>query len=298
MSDGTAVLYDTLGPRGRLRVRIASIVCGVLLAALVLLAIVRLEERGQFEPDLWQPFGEWVTWRSLLEGLQATLAAAAVAMALAAPIGLAMALGRLSLNRPTRWLAGGYVELFRAVPLLLFIYFAALGLPRYGIELSAFWYLVLPLVVYNSAVLGEIFRAGILSLDRGQGEAALAIGMTYWQSMLLVVVPQAVRRMVPALVSQLVTLLKDTSLGFVIPYAELLRTGQINGQFYGNLLQMTTVVALIYVAVNVSLGRVAVRLERRQARRYGSAGPHAVLGESDVALLAARAGDGRERAGL
>ncbi len=292
MSDGTAVLYDTLGPRGRLRVRVASVAAGLLLAALLVLAVVRLEQRGQFEPDLWQPFGEWVTWRSLLEGLRATLLAAAVAMALAAPVGLAMALGRLSLNRPTRWLAGGYVELFRALPLLLFIYFAALGLPRYGIELSAFWYLVLPLVVYNSAVLGEIFRAGIRSLDRGQGEAALAVGMTYWQSMRLVVVPQAVRRMVPALVSQLVTLLKDTSLGFVIPYAELLRTGQINGQYYGNLLQMTTVVALIYVAVNVTLGRVAVRLERRQARRYGAGPPRGATGDSDVALLGAQARGG------
>jgi len=104
-----------------------------------------------------------------------------------------------------------------------------------------------------------------------------------------VVVPQAVRRMVPALVSQLVTLLKDTSLGFVIPYAELLRTGQINGQFYGNLLQMTTVVALIYVTVNVALGRLAVRLERRQARRYGGPPAGGVVGEGDVAVLTAQA---------
>jgi glutamate transport system permease protein len=125
-------------------------------------------------------------------------------------------------------------------------------------------------VLYNSAILGEIFRAGILSLDKGQTEAATAIGLTYWQAMRLVILPQALRRMIPAIVSQCVTLLKDTSLGFVIAYEELLRRANILGVFSKNLLQSLFVVALMYIAVNLTLSRIARRLEVRQRRRLGA----------------------------
>ena len=116
-----------------------------------------------------------------------------------------------------------FVEFFRGLPLYVLILFCGFGLIEVGVEISKFQALVLGLTLYNSAILGEVFRAGILSLDKGQTEAALAVGLGYWQTMLLVVVPQAFRRMIPAIVSQLVTLLKDTSLGFVILVEELLR---------------------------------------------------------------------------
>jgi glutamate transport system permease protein len=168
------------------------------------------------------------------------------------------------------------------------VLFSALGLPRYGVRLSLFWYLALGLIVYNGAVLGEIFRAGILSLDRGQSEAAYALGLGYWQAMLLVVIPQAARRMVPAIVSQLVTLLKDTSLGSVIAFEELLRRGRISGEFYGNTLQTLFVVALMYIVVCFSLSLLARCLEVRQRRRY-RASEIAVTGVEDLAVLAAPA---------
>jgi glutamate transport system permease protein len=226
--------------------------------------------------------------RFLLLGLVATLRVAAVSMVLATVVGALMALGRLARSRPIRWLAGVYVEVFRAVPLLLLIYFSARALPRSGVDLDAFWYLVFGLVAYNGAVLGEIFRAGILSLDPGQTEAAYSVGLSYWQTMSSVVVPQAVRRMVPAIVSQLVTLLKDTSLGFVLPYEELLRRGQITGEFGKNFLQVIMVVALAYIAVNATLSQVARHLEVRQRRRFG-AGPLAVAGVEDLARIDAAA---------
>jgi glutamate transport system permease protein len=217
------VLADALGPRARRRALVASVVSGLALAAVVAVAVGRLSGQGQLTAAKWRPFTDRRVLRFLLLGLVATLKVAAVAMSLSILVGAVMALGRLARNRPVRWLSGAYVEGFRAVPLLLLIFFSARALPRLGFDLSVFWYLVLGLVAYNSAVLGEIFRAGILSLERGQTEAALALGLGYWQTMLLVVVPQAVRRMVPAIVSQLVTLLKDTSLGFVLPYEEFLR---------------------------------------------------------------------------
>ena len=277
------VFADVLGPRGRRRVLFGSIVALVVLAIPVTIGVRRLQHRGQLEWELWEPLTQWAIVKFLLLGLVATLRVAAVSMVLVLVVGGLMALGRLARNPPVRWLAGIYVEFFRAVPLLLLIYFSARGLPRLDVDLSAFWYLVLGLVAYNSAVLAEIFRAGILSLDRGQTEAAYAIGLSYWQAMLFVVIPQAVRRMVPAIVSQLVTLLKDTSFGFVLPFEELLRRGEITGEFGRNPLQVFVFVALVYVVVNGSLSQVARRLEVRQRRRYHAA-PIEVTGVEELTV--------------
>lgn len=277
------VFADALGPRARRRVWIASIVAVAVIAIPVAIGVRRLQDRGQLDWELWEPLTQWAIVKFLLLGLVATLKVAAVSMVMVMAIGALMALGRLARNAPVRWLAGVYVEFFRAVPLLLLIYFSARGLPRLDVDLSAFWYLVAGLVAYNSAVLAEIFRAGILSLDRGQTEAAYAVGLSYWQAMAFVVIPQAVRRMVPAIVSQLVTLLKDTSFGFVLPYEELLRRGEITGEFARNPLQVFLFVALIYIVVNASLSQVARRLEVRQRRRY-HATPIAVTGVEELTI--------------
>ncbi|HVF75178.1 MAG TPA: amino acid ABC transporter permease [Acidimicrobiales bacterium] len=280
------VLADALGPKARRRVWIASIVAAVLVAAVIGVAVQRLADRNQFDEALWKPLTQRSVIRFFLTGLANTMKAAMVAMGLALVLATFLALGRLARNKPVRWAAGAWVEFFRAMPLLLLIYFSGLGLPKYGIQLPVFWYLVLALVAYNGAVVAEIFRAGILSLDRGQSEAAYAIGLSYWQAMFTVIVPQAVRRMVPAIVSQLVTLLKDTSLGYVITYEELLRRGRLSGEFYGNMLQSLVFVAAFYVVVNFALSQVARRLEVRQRRRY-NAGAMDVAGVEDLATVAA-----------
>jgi glutamate transport system permease protein len=264
------VFGDVLGPRGRRKVLVASLVATVVVAGIVFVALRRLADAGQFEWALWKPFTQAAIWRFLSVGLANTAKAAAVSMVLSVTFGMLLALGRLTRNPVTRVVAGLWVEFFRGVPLILLILFSALGLPKYGLDWPLFWYLVLGLVLYNSAILGEIFRAGILSLDKGQTEAATAIGLTYWQAMRLVILPQALRRMIPAIVSQCVTLLKDTSLGFVIAYEELLRRANILGVFSKNLLQSLFVVALMYIAVNLTLSRIARRLEVRQRRRLGA----------------------------
>lgn len=279
-------LAEALGPRARRRVAVASWVAGALVAAALFLGVQRLAAKNQLDGAKWDPFTRWSVVHFLLGGLENTLKAAAVAMVLAMAVGMVLALGRLARNGPVRWLAGAYVELFRALPLLLLIFFFFLALPRYGVRLSVFWYLVMALVVYNGAVMAEIFRSGILSLDRGQSEAAMSLGMTYWQTMLLVVVPQAVRRMAPALVSQLVTLLKDTALGYVITYKDLLSRAKETGEFFSAPLQALVVVALVYIAVNSALSRAAGALEVRQRRRYGGAAPPAA-GVEDLAALGA-----------
>jgi len=280
-------LGDPLGPRGRRRAATASIVAGAVLVVLLTLAVNRLADRGQLSMARWEPFTRGSVIRFLLGGLGNTLRAAAMAMVLAIAVGALLALVRLSRRAPLRWLAAAWTEFFRGVPLILLILFTGLGLPKYGFDLPVYWYLVLALVAYNGAVFGELFRAGILSLDRGQGEAASAVGLTYAQSMAFVIVPQAARRMVPALVSQSVTLLKDTSLGFVIVYEELLRRGRVNGEFFANPLQSLSVVAAMYVAVNFTLSCLARRLEVRQRRRYGG-GPVALSGVEDLAVMGAQ----------
>ena len=280
------VLADALGPRGRRLSWIASIVASVVLLGLVVGAANRFSDSGQLDGRLWDPFTDWLVWKFLLIGMRTTLSAAAVAMVLATLVGIVLALAKLSLNVVVRALATVWVEFFRGFPVLLLILFAFNGLPKLGLDLTPFSYLVLALVLYNGAVLGEIFRAGILSLDRGQRDAAFAVGLSYWAAMRLVLVPQAVRRMVPALVSQLITLLKDTSLGFVVGFEELLRRGRINGEFYGNVLQSYIVVAAMFVVVNFALSRVARRLEQRQRRRLG-AGAIQVTGVEDLSAVAA-----------
>ena len=266
-----AVLYDAVGPRGRRRILLGSI-AGVLLVAVVLgVAVARLAAKGSLDPELWRILTEGAVQRLIGRGLVATLRAAVVAMALSLAVGAVLAVGRLSRRAWVAGLAGVWVELFRGLPLLLLILFLFLGLPAVGVTISVFWALVAGLTLYNSAVIGEIFRAGILSLPKGQTEAAYAIGLRRGQTLRLILVPQAVRRMLPALISQLVTLLKDTSLGFVIGYAELLRNGRTAVEFLGGRysIPIYTAIAVVYIVVNASLSLLARWLDRRTRRRFG-----------------------------
>jgi glutamate transport system permease protein len=204
---------------------------------------------------------------------------------LAMGVGTLLALARLSQTAPVRWAAAAFIEFFRGVPLILLIFFSYFGLRSWDVDISPYRALVLALTVYNGAVLGEVFRAGIRSLDRGQTEAAYALGLGYWPAMRLVVIPQALRRMVPAVVSQMVTLLKDTSLGFVITYDDLLRRSRSTREYFNNPLQTMLLVGLMYIVVNFALSRLARWLEQRQRRRLG-ADAMLVTGVEDVGTVA------------
>jgi glutamate transport system permease protein len=268
----SSILADPPGPRGRRRIIVASVVAAAVMAGLAAVAIRRLADRGALSGELWSVFFDQPELRTLLwDGLLDTLRAAGVAMLLSLTIGAALALLRLSSHSAVRGAVQAAVELFRGLPLLMIILFAYLGLPALGWDLSAFWALVIGLTAYNSAVISEIFRAGILSIDRGQTDAALALGLRPFAVFRLVQLPQATRRMSPTLVSQLVILLKDTSLGFIIGYTELLREGRSAVEYLGGpyAIPVYTVVALTYIVVNGSLSLTARWLERRQAGKLG-----------------------------
>jgi glutamate transport system permease protein len=278
------VLFDLPGPKARARIRIGTIIGSLLVLALVAFVLVRLGRNQQLDPQRWSVLFDPASGvpQALFQALLRTLRVAVVGMVFATIFGLLLAVGRLSDNRLTRVVVTTVIEFFRAIPLLVVIFALYFVLPSFGIRLSAYAALTGGLILYNMAVLAEIFRAGILSVDRGQAEAAAGLGLSKSQVMRLVLLPQAVRRMLPVLVAQLVVLLKDSSLGFIIGYFELLRQARSLVEFFtprfGNeyTFQLYVAAGLIYIIVNVLLSQLAKYIERRTSRHPKTAGTHAV----------------------
>ncbi|QWF78600.1 amino acid ABC transporter permease [Amycolatopsis sp. CA-230715] len=262
--DLTALFFDSPGPRTRRRIRIVTAVAVLAGLALAALAIRQFAVNGQLDADRWAPYGSGAMWQYLLGGLAGTALAAALAAVSAAAVGLLLAGARLSSRRVLRVPAKTYVEVFRVVPTLLLVYMTLFMLPRYGLDLPLLWKLVIPMAISRSAQFAEIFYSGVRSLERGQGEAAAALGLSPSQVLLHVLFPQAIRRVVPSLVSQLAGIVKDTSLGFVVSYAELLFSGKVLVAYNHLLIQTYLVVGLIYFVVNYALSKLARALEARQ----------------------------------
>jgi glutamate transport system permease protein len=268
----TNVLYDAPGPVARRRALIGSVVALILVALVLVWAFMKLEDQGQFEADKWAPLFDPndpafdQVWKLLWEGLLRTLKAAVFAMAASLVIGTLFAVLRISSALWYRWAVIGVLEVLRGIPVVIAIYFSARVLPELGVELQPLWYLVIGLTTYNSVMIAEIVRAGILSLPRGQSEAAYAVGLTRGQTLRIVQLPQAFRVMLPALISQLVVVLKDTSLGFIILYPELVRTGGIIVQNLRNPIQTYFVIGVMFIIVNYTLSRIAVWIERRLSK--------------------------------
>ncbi|GAA0722398.1 amino acid ABC transporter permease [Dactylosporangium roseum] len=265
----TNVLYDLPGPKARLRNRIIGVVSALAILALLGYVVYRFDETGQFESIKWQQFQYTAIQEQLLDGYLTTLRAAGAAAVLALVFGAMFAAGRLSDHALFRAPSTLVVELFRAIPLLILIFFAYYGPLQLGFKIEPFWPLVIGLTLYNGSVLAEIFRAGIEAVSRGQSEAAYALGMRKTQVMTLILLPQAVRSMLPAIVSQLVVLLKDTALGFIITVPELLTVGkQIGGRltFGFPYVPSYLIVAAIYIATCGLLSYFAYWLQKRMNR--------------------------------
>ncbi|MEU7481011.1 amino acid ABC transporter permease [Lentzea sp. NPDC042327] len=265
----TTVLFDVPGPRARVRHRLLAVVGIAAIVAFLGYVIWRFIDTGQFEGRKWS----WIEYKqiqiSLVEALGRTLSAFAVGAALALVFGAVFAAARLSDHRWVSAPAAVVVELFRAIPLVIMMFFFYYGLPATGVKLTAFTSVVLSLMLYNGSVLAEVFRAGINSLPKGQAEAAYALGMRKTQVMVFVLLPQALRAMMPTIISQLVVLLKDTALGFLITFEELLYWGrQIGGQlqFGRPLIPTMIVVAATYIGLCLLLTWFANYLEKRNRR--------------------------------
>jgi glutamate transport system permease protein len=294
MSERASVLYDIPGPRARRTNIILSVIFGALLLLLAWYVISTLADKNQLTAEKWSPFLEVQNWTTyLLPGLWATLEAAALSVIIALPVGALLGVARLSDHAWVRWPAGVVVEFFRSVPVIILMLFAfQLWFAVLGVS-SPFAAVVIGLVLYNGSVLAEVVRAGIGAVPRGQTEAGLAIGLNKTQLMTIVLLPQALTTMLPAVVSQLVVVVKDTALGgILVGYVELRRAANTSASNYGNLLPTYIVVAVIYIVINLLLSSLSSYLERKLRTRRGGKrvevtfqGETDLLGRQDVTIV-------------
>jgi len=280
----SSVLYDVPGPKAKARNAGLGVVGSLLVVAVLAFIVYRFAVSGQFDPMKWS----WLEYKTiqidLLNALKATLSAFVVGAALALAFGAVFALARLSEHAWLRGPATVVVELFRAIPLVVLIFTLYYAAPKGGVNVGVFWSLVIGLTLYNGSVLAEVFRAGVESLPRGQSEAAYALGLRKNQVMSTVLLPQAVRAMLPTIVSQLVVLLKDTALGFLITYPELLFEARYLGglgEFGRPIIPTAIVVAAVYITLCMLLSGLANYLDRRNRRKVRHA--RAVTGAKPTA---------------
>lgn len=249
-----------------------ALVFAALAAVIAVLAVIGvLPERN------WSRFLDPTSWRFLFQGLGVTVLIGGIALVASLILSIPMALGRIALPGPLRVPLALWIEGVRATPVLAILFVIFFGLPRLGIDMTGIQAATIGLTIYTSAVLAEIVRAGVLSIPRGEVEAARSLGLSYTQTMRRVVLPQALSRMAPAITSQLITLVKDTSLASIIAVQELVGASRALFNFYGNPIETLFVAACMYFVICYALSRLSRRLE---ARRPAAAGV-AVAGEAD-----------------
>jgi glutamate transport system permease protein len=262
----SSVLYDVPGPRAVARNRVLGAITVLVVVAIVGFFVWRLWATGQFTAQKWSAFTYTNVWIQIGEAALNTLSAFAVAAVGALVLGFLLAIGRLSDHAWVRWPFTAVIEVLRAVPVLIFMFLLYYGLPAAGIRMEPYWAVVIALIAYNGSVLAEVFRAGVESLPNGQKEAGYAIGLRKSGVMRLILLPQAIRAMMPVIIAQLVVTLKDTALGYIITYEELLFYARFIGSqatLGSPIVPATIIVALIYIGLCLVLSLIATRVERR-----------------------------------
>ena len=224
-----------------------------------------------------------------LGGLALTLILAVLGILLAFPLSVLLALARVSPYRLFYWPATAVVYVMRGLPLIMLIFWVYFFLPVVlGRPVSGFSTLLATLVIYEAAYLAEIVRAGMEGLPRGQMEAARSVGLTYMQAMRKVVLPQAIYNMIPAMLGQFVSTIKETSLGYVISVHELtFAANQVNSTLLTKPFPVFVVLASIYFVLCFALTQFARMLEKRVARRRAGAAQGAALVAAALPEIAA-----------
>ncbi|MDM8300614.1 amino acid ABC transporter permease [Collinsella tanakaei] len=256
-------LYEQPGPRTRRRMIVGTAVSAVLVAIGIALIVRQFYITGQLAPRYWTFLAQPTTWRYLLQGFRGTVSVALVAGALALALGLVLMLGRTSGVKPLSAACRAVTDFFRGVPSLLLIYFFFLVVPQYGIKLSAFWMITLPVALAASGVLAEVLRAGVNAVPRGQVEAALSLGMRPARIMFKIVLPQAIRYVIPSLISQLVVVVKDTTVAYVVSYPDLMQNARVLITNYDALVSMYFTVAIIYILLNFAINKLSALVADR-----------------------------------
>ncbi|SDH21571.1 amino acid ABC transporter permease [Agrococcus jejuensis] len=262
----SSVLYDVPGPRAIARNRILAVVTIAIVGAFVGFILWRMAVTGQFSYDKWYIFTYSTVWQRVIDGLVQTLAAFVAAAIGSLILGFILAVGKLSDHAVIRVPVTVVVEVMRAIPVLIFMMLLYYGMPTIGIRMEPYFAVVIALIAYNGSVLAEVIRAGVESLPNGQKEAGYAIGLRKTGVLRLILMPQAIRAMLPVIIAQLVVTLKDTALGSIITYQELLYVAKLLGTqaTYGSpIIQSAIVIAVVYIAMCLLLSWVATIVERR-----------------------------------
>jgi len=253
-------LYEAPGPKAKRRIAVATVLSLAALAVLIIAVIRQFYITGQLDARYWSIFLSVTTWRFLGKGLIGTLKVALGASIVSFAIAMAMMLGRISSIKPVSWLSTALIELSRGIPTLLFIYFFFLVSPQLGITLPVYWKITLPVAISASGVVAEVLRSGVNAVPKGQREAALSIGMREHKVFFKIIFPQAFRFVIPALISELVIVLKDTTFAYVVSYADMMLNARVLISNYDTLLSVYLVVAVIYILINYLLNKVSVYL--------------------------------------
>ncbi|MGW0534524.1 amino acid ABC transporter permease [Streptomyces sp. NPDC003032] len=263
-----SVLFDAPGPKAKVRNRIYSIVGTAAVLGLIVWVVLRLNEKGEFDSALWDIFNYSGIRQNIFDALLATLKVFALAGVFSLVFAVVLCVGRLSDHRLVRWASVIFIDLFRSIPLLITIFALWVGILG---DMTPMWALVWGLAIYNGCVQAEVLRAGINAVPKGQREAAYALGLSKTQVMASILFPQAVRSMLPTIISQLVVTLKDTSLGFMILYPELLYSARlianntpVNGTY--PFVQTVAVFGVIYISLCLALSSLATWIEKRGRR--------------------------------
>lgn len=264
MSDIRDFLYEAPGPKTKRTVAICTVVSLAALAWLVAAVVRRFYLTGQLDARYWEFFGRFTTWKFMAHGLAGTMKAALTAGCMAFCFGFAMMVGRISKGRLARGISSALIEFSRGVPTLLFIYFFFLAAPQMGLKLPAFWKISVPVAISASGIVAEVFRSGVNAVPKGQWEAAVSLGMRDSHVFMKIIFPQALRIVVPALISELVIVLKDTTFAYVVNYADLMQNAKVLISNYDALLSVYLVVAIIYIIINFLLNKASVSLARRR----------------------------------
>lgn len=272
-----SVLYDAPGPKAKRRARIISVIAiigivGVIAAVIYALAVPRTTATGAvlpglFDPSRWDVFNDLAVWRAIGNGVLGTLRMAGLGALLAIVIGVLFSFLRTARTSFIRIPSIVILEFFRGMPVLLMMLFILLVFST-----GSYWAGVLALGIYNGAIIGEILRAGIAALPKGQREAGLSIGLSTLTTRFLIEFPQAVRNMLPIIIAQLVVLLKDTALAYILAYNELLyQATKSLPNFFGNryLYSFFFVALIIYLAMNLLLSWIARIVAKRTGPRHG-----------------------------
>ena len=256
-------LYEAPGPRTRRRVRIATAISLILVVAALAAIGYRFYITGQFAPRYWTFFAKATTWKFLLQGFAGTVRVALTAGAIALALGLLLMLGRISHLKALSAACRVVTDFFRSLPSLLLIYFFFLIVPQYGIKMSSFWMLTLPVALAASGVLAEVFRAGVNAVPKGQVEAALSLGMSPLRTTLKIVLPQAIRFVIPSLISQLVVVVKDTTVAYVVSYPDLMQNARVLITNYDALVSVYFTIAIIYILINYAINQASIYVSHR-----------------------------------